>query len=120
MYAVSVIDANGCKASASQYITVQGSPSPRLTNSAVCSGIPVFLDAGNSGSTYKWDSAGGSTQQAISVQLAGTYRVTVTNNGGCSIVDSAIVSVAGPPLVNLGNDTAICFRPTSVFECSEY
>lgn len=106
LYSVQVIDSNGCKGNASINVTVHSSPTRQLSNSSVCAGVPVFLNAKNPGSNYSWSNS--STQQGISVTQAGTYRVTITNSGGCSIIDSAVVQVAAQPTVNLGSDTTVC------------
>ena len=106
LYSVIVIDSNGCQGTASLQVSVNSSPTPQLSNKSVCSGVPVFLNAGNSGSSYSWSNS--SMQQAISTTTAGTYKVTITNAGGCSITDSAVVAVASPPTVNLGGNQTIC------------
>ena len=106
LYSVTAIDSNGCSGSANAQITVHANPTYKLSNKSVCSGTPVFLNVGNSGSTYLWSNS--NTQQAISVNQAGTYKVTVTNTGGCSIVDSSVVTVASPPTVSLGANRVLC------------
>lgn len=63
------------------------------------------LNAGNAGATYVWDNA--STAQTRTVTAAGTYYVAVTI-GTCTRRDTVVVSLNALPVVNLGNDTAIC------------
>lgn len=54
-----------------------------------CSSGPVVLDAGNPGSTYRWQD--GSTTSTYTVRAGGTHYVTVTNTMGCSTTDSILV-----------------------------
>jgi hypothetical protein len=44
---------------------------------------------GTPGATYSWDN--GSTGNPISVAVAGTYAVTVTDNNGCTSTDNIII-----------------------------
>lgn len=55
-----------------------------------CTDAPVTLDAQNSGMAYIWST--NDTSAMITVSDTGLYRVTITNNGLCSITDSARVS----------------------------
>ncbi|HNK42941.1 MAG TPA: hypothetical protein PL002_17265, partial [Flavobacteriales bacterium] len=48
---------------------------------------------------------------SITISTAGTYWVTVSQNG-CSISDSIEVTVGPVPLVDLGNDTTLCAQAT--------
>lgn len=75
-------------------------------SASVCAG-PVMLDAGNSGMLYLWST--GSISQTISVSASGTYAVTVTNSGGCSVSDSINVTLTPPVIaVDLGIDAVVC------------
>lgn len=53
--------------------------------------ITVSATGGNSNYTYSWSSGISATTNAVSGLSAGTYSVTVTDNGGCEAKDSAIV-----------------------------
>ena len=93
-------------------INVNVLPSPVLNlgnDTAICQGETLLLDAGNSGASYLW-STGASTQQ-ISAQTTGNYSVTVTV-GTCSVTDDINLTINALPIVNLGNDTSICFGST--------
>lgn len=52
--------------------------------------IDLMVSGGASPYTYSW-SPGGETTEDISGLGAGTYTVTVTDNGGCTTVDSFVV-----------------------------
>jgi hypothetical protein len=73
-------------------------------DTTICPGSDIILDALNPGLTYLWSS--GETLQSIYVSTTGTYTVSVTNQCGTK-TDSITVTVFDP-LLNLGNDTAIC------------
>lgn len=96
-YSVTVTDANGC--TAVDQVTVSGTSN--LSVSAT--GVAVKCFNGNNGSatatatgatgtvTYQWSNGG--TNQTISNLSAGTYFVTVTDQGsGCTAFTSAFVS----------------------------
>ncbi|MCP4522542.1 MAG: T9SS type B sorting domain-containing protein [Cytophagales bacterium] len=53
------------------------------TTTTICSdgSTPLTLDAGNTGSTYSWNTA--ETSQTITVNSANTYNVEVTDNNNC-------------------------------------
>lgn len=75
-------------------------------DTAICTGSTLVLNAGNAGSTYLWSNA--ATTQSINVTAAGTYHVAVTAANGCVARDTIVVTTNPLPVVNLGNDTAIC------------
>ena len=90
LYAVTVTDASGCTALADQEIL--SAPAPVVTlgsDTVICTGIPLTLDAGAGFASYSW-SNGGQTQ-SVSVSAPGTYTVTVTNSVGCEGVDSVLI-----------------------------
>ncbi|MBX2925408.1 MAG: PKD domain-containing protein [Chitinophagaceae bacterium] len=106
-YSVIVGDGS-CSGSDDINITVSGTP-PVVNLGAdrsICTGGSATLDAGNTGSTYLWNT--GATTQTINVTTAGTYSVTVTN-GACTADDEINITVNTSTLsVNLGNDTTVC------------
>src|SRR5690606_23151018 len=76
-YVVTVTDANGCTASASQSITVWSLPSPVISgDNNICIGETATLSTGNY-SSYQWST--GSSSDSITTTTAGNYIVTVTD-----------------------------------------
>jgi len=63
----------------------------------VCPGGTLTLDAGNPGSTYLWNT--GALTQTISVDEMGTYSVMVTAADECSAADE--VTVGEPPVASV-------------------
>ncbi len=73
-------------------------------DTSVCNSIT--LNAGNSGSTFLWNT--GQTTQQIGATSSGTYWVTVTNAAGQGI-DSILVVVNNPtPFQLSATDTTVC------------
>ncbi len=109
-YSVTVTNGAGCQTVDNITITMGSTPQVALgPNLLLCGGQTATLDAGNPGSTYAWSS--GATTQTITVSAAGTYIVSVTNQGGC--VGHDTISVTQSTLsVNLGPNTNICDNST--------
>ena len=106
-YSVVVTDANGCKGTDTLVLTVNANPVVNLGNdTAVCAGASVTLDAGNAGATYLWNDA--TMMQTTTATMSNSYSVVVTDANGCKGTDTLVLTVNANPLVNLGNDTAVC------------
>lgn len=105
-YAVNVIDANGCQATA--FVNVTVNPNPVISLPAgvfICSGVSATLNPGATGTSYLWSN--GATSQTINVNTQGSYSVIVTNAAGCTSVASTQVTVGGQVISN-SNTTSIC------------
>lgn len=74
---------------------------PDVTNIA---GKTTILDAGAGFSSYLWNT--GATQQSINVNANGIYKVTVTDQFGCTASDSTDVNLFFAEIQQ--NDTTIC------------
>jgi hypothetical protein len=106
---LTVIDADGCADTlfCNNCIEVFDEPIFDLGGPyTICDGQNQLLDAGTGFAAYDWSTA--ETSQTISVNLANTYSVTVTNLNGCQNSDAVEIIVSTPPLVDLGNDQTIC------------
>jgi PKD domain. len=99
---------SGCESTRVPVVaTVHPNPVVDLgADTLVCATGSYVLDAGNTGSAYLWND--NSTTQTKAVTTSGQYHVTVTNSNNCSASDTVSVTISTPPVVNLGNDTAIC------------
>src|SRR5690606_34743319 len=105
-----------CESSRTPVIaTVHSLPSATLTPNgaiSICNGQPQTLTGGGGG-TYTWlennSVLAGQTSNTLVVSTANSYKVVVTNANGCKDTSTAaVVTIANPPTVNIGNDTAIC------------
>ncbi len=71
----------------------------------ICSGTTLMLDAGNPGSIYTWSTGVGG--RTIGVSFAGTYWVGVNN--GCGVVyDTIKVSLTPTPIDSIGDTAYYC------------
>ncbi|MBK7149314.1 MAG: T9SS type A sorting domain-containing protein [Bacteroidetes bacterium] len=73
-----------------------------------CQGGSVTLDAGSGYSDYAWSN--GATTQTINANAAGTYTVTVTQNG-CTASDDEVITITSntlAPTITASGSTNIC------------
>lgn len=71
----------------------------------ICEGSKLVLQAGNPDASCLWHD--GSTGHTYIADAPGYYKVTVSRNG-CSVSDGFILNTMKAPLIELGNDTALC------------
>jgi hypothetical protein len=107
-YSVTVTYPNGCTGADAITIApgvVPVNNLPAITN--LCAGETATLNAGNTGSTYKW-TPGNATTQTINAATPGNYTVAVKSNTGCIINSTTNLIIRPLPVAALGNDTSIC------------
>ncbi len=103
-YSVTVSDNSGCSGSTSVNVTESPELHPQITgNTNICEGSSTTLDAGSGYDSYQWNT--GDNTQTIVVNQAGTYSVTVSNNGGCSGNTSVTVNLKDFKISISGNLT---------------
>jgi PKD repeat protein len=108
-YWVEGTTSEGCKSRDSlRILNVFALPVVNLgTDTSLCAGNNLVLNAGNPGSAYLWQN--GTTAQTLTASTTGLYWVQVTNTNGCVARDSMnILNLFPVPVVNLGNDTSFC------------
>ncbi|MCB9193921.1 MAG: gliding motility-associated C-terminal domain-containing protein [Flavobacteriales bacterium] len=105
-YSVQVTSSLGCASSDAVNI---GYASPNAVDLGpdvtICQGGTLTLDATLPGGTYLWST--GANTPTLSVMSADTYWVQV-GQGGCSVGDTIMVSVAPVPMADLGPDITLC------------
>ncbi|MEY5042731.1 MAG: hypothetical protein RLZZ414_2298 [Bacteroidota bacterium] len=107
-YSVEVTDNNGCKGCDTFNLTVNPLPKPNLgKDTSVCFGENITLKPTQAFSQYKWLPNNEITNQ-ITVSIANTYILTVTNNFNCIGKDTIIVGIDTLPVISLGPDKTIC------------
>ena len=116
IYSITVTDAVGCTVSASIDITEPAQP---LSTTTSVSGLLCFgtgtasATANPSGGTgsyyYSWSN--GEFTQTINSLNSGTYIVTVTDDFGCTVVDSVtVIGPASPLTVSISSqNNVLCF-----------
>ncbi len=106
VYTVTVTDQYGCRASASETVTVKVIPSVHISGTpSFCAGGSTVLTA-TGGSDYLWSN--GANTNSISVSAAGLYAVTATNSNGCQNSASVNVAALDLPVVNVTGKSFVC------------
>lgn len=101
-YIVTLSDQNGCTATSSYTVSptasIQVSLSSQNTPCATQASGSISASAagGTAGYTYNWSN--GQSGAQLSNLLAGVYTVTVSDQNGCTAVQSAIVGATTPPV----------------------
>ncbi len=102
IYYVSTTDASGCIV-IDTFTVPQPNPIVLSTSgkNVSCFGgsngsATVSASGGNGSFSFLWNDPGNSTQASISNLAAGTYTVTVTDNMGCSEIDSVVIIQPAP------------------------
>jgi hypothetical protein len=114
-YFVIVTDNNGCNNSDTLTVVVNALPAINLgTALSFCMNENLILDAGAGYAMYLWSD--NSTAQTLTVNSAGTYYASVTDNNGCINSDTVSVTVNSLPVVNLGADISFCMNNSAMID----
>jgi gliding motility-associated-like protein len=119
-YTVTVLDSvSGCTASGSTTLTEP----PVLGDSIYSTGTPCTSNGfavaygfgGNGPYTYSWNTIPPTLNDTVSGLSAGTYLVTITDNNGCSRIDSVAISTgSGSVVVTIDTvSTLLCATDTN-------
>ena len=107
--------------------TIVVNPIPVVTFSTIPSGvahlscavasIDLTASGAGTGGTYSWNT--GANTASINVTTAGTYIVTATNAGGCSKVDSIVITQDNNmPVISVSGTTTVCDGASTVLTAS--
>lgn len=106
-FSVTSANANGCTSSCSMTVMVNPLPSCMINgNSSICQGQTTELCVPAGAGAYLWST--GETTACITVSLAGTYYVTVTNANGCISTCNRLVNVFSLPNCTISGADSIC------------
>jgi len=109
---------SGCDSVSNVTLVVNALPAVNAgLDQAVCTGTATTLTA-TGAATYAWNNSitnGVPFTQAIG---ATTYSVTGTDANGCINTDQVVVTVNALPIVNAGNDQALCIGSSSTLSGS--
>jgi gliding motility-associated-like protein len=107
LYWVTVTNIFGC--STTDSINISLAPALPLdlgSDTAVCIGDTLILDAGEGYVSYVWQDNSGGSEYVVTE--AGVYWVTITSSNGCTAVDTIQIAFLENPEVDLGEDFSIC------------
>jgi hypothetical protein len=108
-YSVTVTDANGCSSKDSVDAIMNNLPVVTLgADTTVCDGSPVTFTANTTYPVVSYIWSNNTSGNAINVNAAGQYDVTVTDSNNCSANDVVNLFTNPLPVVTIGNDTTIC------------
>ncbi|HEY0029756.1 MAG TPA: PKD domain-containing protein [Bacteroidia bacterium] len=118
-YSVTLTNASGCSAtSAATAVTVNPLGTASITPSGAttfCQGGSVTLTA-NLGSGYSWSTS--ASTQSITVSLAGTYTVSVSDINGCFSAIASVSITVNPnpsvPVIAANGSTSLCIGDTVI------
>ncbi|MEM7038968.1 MAG: hypothetical protein AAF570_18450, partial [Bacteroidota bacterium] len=97
-YIAVVSDLNGCVGR--DTVVLQNHPEPALNlgvDTSICIGANLTLTATAGMTNYNWNPAAGNTN-AINVNTANTYSVTITDGNSCTNIDTIVVGIDTLPI----------------------
>jgi uncharacterized repeat protein (TIGR01451 family) len=107
-YTVTVTNASGCTATASQEVIVNPLPSVGISGTtSICNGGNTNLTA-TDGGTYAWNTGAATAFINVTPSVTTTYTVTVTNASGCTATASQTVTVNPLPTASISGTSIIC------------
>ena len=120
-YSVTVTDANNCIATATITINEPAELTSSLSAGTIgCNGgtanITNTVTGGTEPITYEWSN--GSNTQGLTGVVAGEYTVTVRDNNGCSVVQSATISQPAALTVSLSTGAIACNGETTTISAN--
>ena len=117
-YEVLTTDANGCRASASQTVTVNLLPTPAISGTTeICAGESTTLTA-SGGTSYNWSNGVSSNTLTVTPTQTTSYTVLVTDANGCQAAASQTVTVNPLPTPAITGTTAICTGTSTTLTAS--
>lgn len=97
-----------CPFTDSIYISERPAPRFNMGDSVnLCLGQTKTITGPDKMKSYNWSN--GPMTKAQDISNSGSYRLTVTDSSGCTYTDTIVMVQKFPPVVDLGNDTTICF-----------
>ena len=97
LYTVTVSTTDNCLLMDERLIDFKGLPLVDIgTNTSICAGDSVVLDAGSGFASYLWSD--NSQNQSITIFNSGTYSVTVTDSSGCVGFDVVSINSYQQPI----------------------
>ncbi len=120
VYTVTVTDGNGCSATATTTVVVNGPPTPTANNTGpYCAGTTIQLNSPTGSATDDWTGPGFAQNDVQNPTIAlattamnGVYTVTVTDANGCFATATTTVVVNALPTPTANNTGPYCIGAT--------
>ncbi|MBI4929152.1 MAG: T9SS type A sorting domain-containing protein [Bacteroidetes bacterium] len=120
IYSVTVTDANGCTQTAQVIVNNNSTLGATITSQAdvSCNGgndgsATVTATLGTSPYTYSWSPSGGTSSTATNLS-AGNYNCTVTDAGGCIVIQSVTINEPVVLAATASNGITICMGDSTM------
>jgi uncharacterized repeat protein (TIGR01451 family) len=112
VYSVTILDSNGCRNSDSTTISVNTAPEITISGpETICPGESVLLSVNDNFSEIQWNT--GDQTQSIEVNTEGIYTATITDENGCSNLES--ITLSELPIIDVTISSSI-----SEYVCQNY
>ncbi len=113
VYQVTVTDANGCTLVLDGIVVQEPFPIEAftVTTNVSCFGGSdgsVFVDASNGSGVFSFSWSNGVTTQDVYGLSTGSYTVTITDDNGCSLVESVFISESPELSATISGSTEVC------------
>jgi gliding motility-associated-like protein len=116
-YSVTITDANGCTTTSgdtiiSPNVLVLGVPvvTDAFCNNSPDGAIDISVSGGSLPYTFVWSGPGAFTAitEDVSGLVSGSYTVLITDNNGCTALDTIVVGALTTVIADAGQDTTAC------------
>lgn len=117
---VTVTDQNGCAQTASTMVGSPGGLQTQISSiSSTCNNsqdgsASILVQGGNPPYTFLWNDPSSSIINPLTGLNPGTYTVTVTDNNGCTTIDSVQINAVAPLLID-----SLVIQPISCHQGSD-
>ncbi|MDW8274588.1 MAG: T9SS type A sorting domain-containing protein, partial [Chitinophagales bacterium] len=125
-YSVTITDANGCQVASNTVNVVQNNPVvPTITalgSTSFCTGGSVKIAVNNPSDFISFAWSNNQSLDTIIVTTTGSYRVTTTDQNGCTAVSNTIntdVSSAPKPTISASGPETFCAGDSVILTSSE-
>jgi gliding motility-associated-like protein len=115
-YTVTVTDANNCTGTASESLSLLPLPLPAISAAPYACDGQLTLNAGPGFSNYAWSN--GQSNNPASVNISGSYSVTVTGSNGCTNAAAFFAVIPADPQVSISGANQFCVGNSATLQAT--